>query len=290
MYSCPECRQPIDPAQRCACGFLARIDDGIVDLMTPAQIEEYSGFITAYDAVRQAEGWGGDDLDLPHAPQGHREIWAVRRRTFRRLDRLLRRTFPTGGKVLDAGAGNCWLTRHLDHWGFDATALDINTSPRDGLRAGQAYLSVGDRFERVRAPMEAPPFPDESFDLVVSSGAFHYAPDPGRTLGALARVLKSSGHIVILDSPWYERRPDGRRAWEQGVRDLIQTHGLDEADARRSTFLYPGGFEAATLENGLTYRRLSVWPGWRRAIDAVRGRFYERPIAAFPLLVVRKRS
>lgn len=258
--------------------------------MTPEQEADYAVFCAAYEDVRRREGWGGDDLELPFEPRSHHEIWAVRRRTFKRLDHLLQRECPRGGTALDVGAGNCWLARHLDHWGFQTTALDVNDGPQDGLQAGAGYLEVGDKFERVRAPMESLPFVEAVFDLIVANGSLHYSRDLGATLGGFLRVLKPGGIIVVMDSPWYERRKDGARAWETGVRDLMERHGLDESLARRSSFLYRTAFAGATMQNGLEYRYIAVWPGWRRTWEMLHGRFYERRIASFPLLKIWKET
>ena len=178
------------------------------------------------------------------------------------------------------------LTRHLDHWGFTATALDVNDGPQDGLAAGAAYLSCGDSFERVRAPMGSMPFLDQVFDLVVASRSLHYCLDLASTLAEFRRVLKPSGVIVVLDSPWYQREKDSVRSQNERVRDLVERWGMDEAHARRSFFLFRDAFDDAIRRNSLEYRRISVWPGRARAIESVKGRFFERRIAAFPILKI----
>lgn len=43
------------------------------------------------------------------------------------------------------------------------------------------------------------PFPDQSFDVVVSASAFHYFDDPLAVMTEIKRVLKPSGKVVILD-------------------------------------------------------------------------------------------
>ena len=256
--------------------------------MTIEQQAEYEAFCSGYERVRLAEGWGGEDLDLPFEPLRHRDIWAVRQQTFKRLDKLIGKECPSAGIALDVGAGNCWLTRYLDHWGFEATALDVNDGPQDGLEAGSSYLECGDSFQRIRATMEPLPFVDGVFDLVVASGSLHYCQSLDATLGEFKRVAKPSGLIVVMDSPWYERETDGIKAWERSVRDLVDRHGIDKTLARRASFLYRDAFAVAVREAGLDYRKQAVWPGHIRAWETVRARFYERRIASFPLLVIRR--
>lgn len=49
------------------------------------------------------------------------------------------------------------------------------------------------------ASASALPFPDHSFDIIVSASAFHYFDDPKAALGEMQRMLKPNGKVVILD-------------------------------------------------------------------------------------------
>jgi arsenite methyltransferase len=46
---------------------------------------------------------------------------------------------------------------------------------------------------------EVLPFPDESFDVVISNGVFNLIPDKERALGEVFRVLVSGGRLMIAD-------------------------------------------------------------------------------------------
>ncbi len=50
-----------------------------------------------------------------------------------------------------------------------------------------------------RGSASALPFPDQSFDVVVSASAFHYFDAPLVVMTEIKRVLKPSGKVVILD-------------------------------------------------------------------------------------------
>src|SRR5439155_25926679 len=173
LFLCPQCRRPLPVRPPCACGFVLRETEGVIKLMTEEETAAAQPFIKAYDQVRQDEKWGEDDLDLPFHPRRHRDIWAIRQRTFLKFQTIAG-AVPRG-VALDIGAGNCWLTRYLDRWGFDAIALDFNDSPVDGLRAGQNFLDAGARFLRVRAGMERLPFLSDRIRLVAANASFHYA-------------------------------------------------------------------------------------------------------------------
>src|SRR5262249_82901 len=142
-------------------------------------------FLDAYERVRSVEQWGGDDLDLPFHAKRHRNIWNIRQRTFRAFESLVR-SIP-GGLALDVGAGHCWMTRYLDQWGFDAIAVDTNTSEMDGLRAGQRFIDQGAVFLRVRARMERLPFASGRIRLLATNASFHYAGDFRATLSEFER-------------------------------------------------------------------------------------------------------
>lgn len=49
------------------------------------------------------------------------------------------------------------------------------------------------------ATVRSLPFPDHSFDAVISANSFHYFDDPLASLQEMRRVLKPSGRFVLLD-------------------------------------------------------------------------------------------
>jgi ubiquinone/menaquinone biosynthesis C-methylase UbiE len=51
----------------------------------------------------------------------------------------------------------------------------------------------------LKADASALPFPDQTFDLVVSANSLHYFDDPSVSLAEMRRVLLSTGSLVILD-------------------------------------------------------------------------------------------
>jgi arsenite methyltransferase len=59
---------------------------------------------------------------------------------------------------------------------------------------------------------EGLPFPDESFDVVISNGAFNLIPDKNKALKQVWRVLKSSGRLMIADEILTGGLPDDKEA------------------------------------------------------------------------------
>lgn len=244
-------------------------------------------FIEAYNRVRVDERWGGDDLDLPFHAKRHRHIWSIRQRTFRAFESVVSNV--PHGLALDAGAGNCWLTRYLDRWGFDAIAIDINTSPIDGLRAGQQYIDQGSSFLRVRAAMERLPFDSGRIRLIAASAFFHYAGDFRATLSEFERVLAPGGILAIIDTPFYEDSADGDHMVSQRVVQFRQKYGIAESLARKSSYLTYKQLRELAGSLALNVRIRRVWPGFARKRAEIRGKLARRHIAEFPLVLLEKK-
>jgi len=108
---------------------------------------------------------------------------------------------PRGAAVLDAGAGTgrllVTLARarpDLELTGVDLEADMIARAERNARAAGLAdriALRVGDAADL--------PYPDDSFDLVVSTLSMHHWKDVEPVLGELARVLRPGGRLWIYD-------------------------------------------------------------------------------------------
>jgi len=254
--------------------------------MSEKDLAHVSSFVEAYDRVRSDERWGEDDLDLPFHAKRHLEIWSVRQRTFTAF-----RSYATGlprGLALDIGAGNCWMTRHLDQWGFDAIAVDINTSDKDGLRAGQKFIDEGAVFLRVRSGMERLPFASGRIRLVATNASFHYAGDFRAALCEFERVLTPGGIIAIIDTPFYEKAMDGERMMAERVADFRKKYGISESLARRSSYLTYDKLRDLAEPLSLNVRIQDVWPGAARKYEELRGKIVGRHVAKFPLVLLEK--
>jgi arsenite methyltransferase len=59
---------------------------------------------------------------------------------------------------------------------------------------------------------EALPFPDESFDVVISNGAINLIPEKSEALKEILRALKPSGRLMIADEILSGQLPDDKQA------------------------------------------------------------------------------
>lgn len=102
------------------------------------------------------------------------------------------RYVPKGGMILDSGCGLAQYVRSLKDKGWSAVGLEHDESTVHLAR------SVWPDLEIVQGDAEHSPFPDESFDAVISLGVVeHFVAGPGAALAEMRRVLKPGGIAVI---------------------------------------------------------------------------------------------
>ena len=90
---------------------------------------------------------------------------------------------PEGARVLDMGAGAGEALTLLREHGFDARGIDLEPRSADVERA-----------DFLRAP-----FPDGSFDAVLSQCAFFVSGDPRAALREACRLLRPNGTLLLSD-------------------------------------------------------------------------------------------
>jgi ubiquinone/menaquinone biosynthesis C-methylase UbiE len=112
---------------------------------------------------------------------------------------LVAQSEPSPAAVLDIGCGTGALLRDLEARlpdGIDLAGVDPAPAM---LEVARAKLGAGSRVRLEQAFAEQLPFPDDSFDLVVSTVSFHHWHDQPTGLGEAARVLQPGGRILLAD-------------------------------------------------------------------------------------------
>ena len=106
-----------------------------------------------------------------------------------------------GGAVLDIGCGGGFDTFFgAIMVGPEGKAVGIDMIPGMLARARENLRNTpltNVTFQEASA--ENLPFPDESFDVVISNGVFNLVPDKARAVAEVFRVLKPGGRVMIAD-------------------------------------------------------------------------------------------
>ena len=114
------------------------------------------------------------------------------KRYIKNADRIKR--YLPKGRVLDWGCGLGQMTYLLKNRGFEVTSYDVDCGGRAFLqRIGQPLILAAD-------PVKLP-FPDSSFDAVLSSGVLEHVAEPLASLKEVSRVLKDQGYFFVFMLP-----------------------------------------------------------------------------------------
>ena len=194
------------------------------------------------------------------------------------------------GESLEIGAGTGFFTLNLALAGVLAGPLhvtDLSPGMVDAAErnAAQAGLDVRGQV----ADVEALPYPDASFDLVVGHAVLHHVPDVDQAFREIVRVLRPGGRFVVCGEPtrhgdriartlsratWEvttraTHLPGLRRSWGRPQRELdassraaaleavVDLHTFDPTELTRAA-LRGGAIDVSTVTEELT----AAWFGW----------------------------
>lgn len=135
------------------------------------------------------------------------------------------------GRALDIGTGPgqivVKLARRLTLWKFVGVDRAPNMIAQARTNLEEAGAALAGRVEFQVADGNKLPFPDASFDLVMSNSVLHHLEEPRHVLAEMARLTKPGGAILLRDL----RRP-GRFAHPFHVR----WHGRHYSGAMRKLY------------------------------------------------------
>jgi ubiquinone/menaquinone biosynthesis C-methylase UbiE len=159
------------------------------------------------------------------------------RRFHRRVAAEVAAVVPAGGAVLDAGAGSGRLLVALARArpdlrlsGVDLEADMIARAEHNARAAG-----IGDRLALRVGDVADLPYPDGTFDLVVSTLSMHHWAAVEPAIGELLRVLRPGGRLWIYDfrsvpahglAETAAGRPVERETFRHGLLHLFARHQL----------------------------------------------------------------
>jgi SAM-dependent methyltransferase len=246
LVRCPRCSANLIGLACSKCGMQLSDNRGIIHALTPDRAAHYAQFIADYERIRTAEGRGGvhDNfyVSLPYRDMSGKnsDQWQIRARTFDCLiEHVVEPNLPRGSRILDLGAGNCWLSFRLALDGWKPCAVDLLTNDSDGLGAAEHYRKHLPEpfFQRFQAELSRLPFQSEQFDGALFNASFHYAEDAQAVLRETLRCVKRGGIVIICDTPWYSSEASGNAMVSERRSAFLRRYGTDSASIRSIDYL-----------------------------------------------------
>jgi SAM-dependent methyltransferase/uncharacterized protein YbaR (Trm112 family) len=207
---------------KCKCGNIFPVIEGVPRLLEggifrfPEFIKKFSGQINTicgteitgnsllsndieeddYENIRKSfsQEWGIFDYN-----EDKTWGWSIEERKKIFLDDInLQPQELVGKRLLDAGCGNGSLTAALSDFGLEMVGLDLN----DGL--GIAYLNRAkfgkkaiECVQFIQGNIIKPPFKEETYDIVYSSGVIHHTPSSKGAFESLSHMVKKNGRLYV---------------------------------------------------------------------------------------------
>lgn len=178
---------------------------------------------------------------------------------------------PRGRRVLDVGTGDGTYAIEAARRGGIVTGVDVQPEMLDAARA--RALAEGVEIRLRESQVEALPFDDASFEVILAVTLLCFVSDAGRAVREMSRVLAPGGRLILGElgrfSVWAATRRIrswlGSSTWQHArfrsrgeLEALARDAGLHVVDTRGSVFYPPFDLAArlmAPLEPALTRLR-----------------------------------
>ena len=142
------------------------------------------------------------------------ERWANGRNATEAYKARLAQLVAPGMRILHAGCG--WDKNEVSRPFKDqCKVIGVDSDPRvQSMFHGEFHL----------ASLEALPFPNEHFDLIISEYVFEHLSDPHTVLGEMARVLRRGKRILVLTPNLYSYKTFAARLTPQAFHVVAGRH------------------------------------------------------------------
>jgi ubiquinone/menaquinone biosynthesis C-methylase UbiE len=162
-----------------------------------------------------------------------------REKKLRQMEIKLAQVMP-GDKVLEIGCGTGTLTLAAKAAvGPSGEAAGIDIAPEMVAAAGRKAARQGVDVSFQAGSIEKVPFPDNRFDVVMCSFMIFHMPEDVRMKGfqEIRRVLKSGGHLFILDGASSDKRYD-----VPGLGPVLTRESFTEIEIEKLKFMFFKGW------------------------------------------------
>ncbi len=153
--------------------------------------------------VRSRDVSGTYDRIAPHYDSYGRLWHFFCRDIYRSLKDLIHEVTPTGAVVLDAGGGT-GATTAMVLSETRAARVDLLDLSKEMIRVARNKLK-DPHVHFIRGDITRLPYPDQTFDLVISTWAIETLEDPKAAVREFLRVIKDDGFVIYAFSSLPER-------------------------------------------------------------------------------------
>jgi ubiquinone/menaquinone biosynthesis C-methylase UbiE len=190
------------------------------------------------------------------------------------VDRMVDGLDLQGKRVLDIGCGLGGPDFHLaEKLGAETTGIDLEPHLIESARERAQKNGLQSKCEFLLVEPGPLPFPDQHFDLVISSGAFTQIPDKSGIFTECFRVLRPGGSVRNYD--W--TKP------ESGISENMKyffkleglTYALEMPETYRKLFQSAGFSDISLVDGSDWYRRRA-----REEYELIKGGLYAQLLDA----------
>jgi len=184
LLACPACSGPLEQLVCSGCGARYESHGGIPDLRLGS--DRQTEVVREFYAAAPFPGYSPRETLFSLRERGRRSEFA----------RLLDEAISPGAQVLELGCGTGQLSLFLATGERSVIGADLaRTSLELGAGAAMRFGVEGVLF--VETDLRRPGLREGAFDVVVCSGVLHHTPDPRAAFGAVARLVKPGGYVVL---------------------------------------------------------------------------------------------
>jgi len=192
---CPICQSAIRfeaSSATCENGHLFSMKNDVYQILSPEYKERLETFLTGFEDFRKEEIVKYTPEMLRKLPDVSfdKSMWSLRQQDLELILKYVRK----GGKAMEVGAWNSWLTQHLARSGMETIAVDIFTHEIDGMGAKKHYP---EDWVAIQIDLRRLNLIDEQFDLIVVNRSFQYFQNMEESLQNLQNRLKKGGTLLL---------------------------------------------------------------------------------------------
>ncbi len=187
---------------------------------------------------------------------------------FGSVDKMVEGLDLQGKRVLDIGCGlggpDCYLAEKL---GAETTGIDLEPHLIESARERAQKNGLQSKCEFLLVEPGPLPFPDQHFDLVISSGAFTQIPDKSGIFTECFRVLRPGGSVSSYE--WTTTQDTISEDMKYFFKMEGLTYALETLETYRELYQSAGFAHVSHSDGSDWYRRRS-----REEYELIKGDMY----------------